>query len=91
MAGHARKKASSKAAPSVCCCLSFAIARFVNGGTVAGMPKVYADDARVLSTASEDIDAAVQIAGCSASVTQPTRNVEKPKAWGAASCKWFQV
>ena len=51
--------------------------RSVKAGTVAAMPKVYDDDAGILSTDSEDIDAALQITGRFASVAQQKLNVEK--------------
>ena len=38
-------------------------ARSVKAGTTTAMPKVYADDAGVLSENSEDIDIAVKISG----------------------------
>ena len=57
-------------------------ARSVKAGTTTAMPKVYADDAGVLSKNSEDIDIAFNITGCFATVTQQKLNVDKTKVWG---------
>ena len=45
------------------------------------MPKVYADDAGVLSKDSRDIAIALKITGRFATVTQQKLNVDKTKAW----------
>ena len=45
------------------------------------MPKVYADDAGVLSKNSRDIDIAFNITGRFATVTQQKLSVDKTKVW----------
>ena len=54
-------------------------ARSVKTETTTAMPKVYADDAGVLSKNSCDIDIALKITGRFATVTQQKLNVDKTK------------
>ena len=57
-------------------------ARAVKAQTATATPKVYADDAGVLSQNSCDIDNALKITGRFATVTQQRLNVDKTKVWG---------
>ena len=50
--------------------------------TATATPKVYADDAGVLSKNSRDIDIALKITGRFATVTQQKLDVDKTKVWG---------
>ena len=57
-------------------------ARSVKTETTTAMPKVYADDAGVLSKNSCDIDIALKITCRFATVTQQKLNVDKTEVWG---------
>ena len=54
-------------------------ARSVKAGTIAALPKLYADDAGVLNKDSVDINVALNFTGCFARVTQHKLNVGRPK------------
>ena len=71
----------------ICCLLNVfflnllmnAWARYVTVGTIAAMPKVYADDAGVLCNNCDDVDVAPKLMGFLARVTPQKLNVEKKK------------
>ena len=66
-------------------------ARSVKAGTTTAMPKVYADDAGVLSKNSRDIDISPRITGRFATVTQQKLNVDKTKVWGTTETALLSV
>ena len=90
MAGHVGKEFVASNSVIQGCPLSVLLlnllmntrARSVKTVTTTTMPKVYADDAGVLSKNSHDIDIALKITGRFAKVTQQKLNVDKTKVWG---------
>ena len=90
MAGHVGKEFVASNSVIQGCPLSVLLlnllmntrARSVKTVTTTTMPKVYADDAGVLSKNSHDIDIALKITGRFATVTQQKLNVDKTKVSG---------